>query len=415
MALDGDARSRLEALKRMREKKLGKYSNMIEDLVRKREQNLLAVMESYKWIHHVPQVVFNGVPYSSLVEWAAMKRKELMEAVNRGKNMGTSEEVEDWRFLDALHLEGKAFEELKRKENEKRQYFGGGGVFFVTTDILRHVGGMGGGGMSVGGRSFRKSLGDDVSSYGWGDDSSLGTQTVGGGGGGGGGNWGESASVVSSGTGITGLKKNTGATSGPLVRYRTAQDEDKQPYGPWGRHPQLRYPYASPAEPGDGDVSVQGTMDSGMREREEGRDPSMMKPSDRFHWSKSFQKARGGGGSNIPVKRIQHTWTAKKKAGTSTEVKLPNIVKKATTGTKKWDKAGTQAQNKDPFAGMSGSRVGSRVGSRTGDVGAWSRPNTEGERKEGGGELWVGGGQEIEGKVRVGNMGAVKGGGLSLR
>ena len=74
MALDGDGKLRLEALRRRRQKKLKGYSNMIEDLIKKREENLLEVMKSYKWIHHVPQVVFNGVPYSSLVEWAETKR-----------------------------------------------------------------------------------------------------------------------------------------------------------------------------------------------------------------------------------------------------------------------------------------------------------------------------------------------------
>ncbi|GMH82858.1 hypothetical protein TrVE_jg2145 [Triparma verrucosa] len=350
MALDGDSKQRLEALRRRREKKLGKYSNAIADLIRKREENLLEVMKSYKWIHHVPQVVFNGVPYSSLVEWAEKKRFELAE---KG---GTKIEKEDTRFMDALHLEGKAFEEMKRKQAEMEQYEGGGGVFFVTTDLQKKP-------------KRRKSFDGGTGGY----------------------------------------------TGAGLVQYRQSADSDKQPYGPWGRHPELRYPYADPGAPGSGDIGIYA---EGKEETAGGQKFVKRKADDGFQWGSSFEKARQ---QKLPVKRVQQTWQSKKPLGKGTL--LPELPKSA-----KRD----ESLNEDPFMGMTGrgkSGGGSR-GKRAGgglaggsrgatpsNMAGWgggSRPTTE---ERAGGEMWGGLGGNVPASAEVvqSNMKPLKGGGLSLR
>ncbi|GMH76173.1 hypothetical protein TL16_g06995 [Triparma laevis f. inornata] len=310
MALDGDGKQRLEALRRRREKKLGKYSNAIADLIRKREENLLEVMKSYKWIHHVPQVVFNGVPYSSLVEWAERKRLEI------GEKTGVKIEKVDTRFMDALHLEGKAFEEMKRKQAEMEQYEGGGGLFFVTSDLRKKQP-----------PKRRKSFDGGSGGY----------------------------------------------TGFGLVQYRQSADIDKQPYGPWGRHPELRYPYADPGQPGSGDIGVYAEV----KEETAGGQKFVRKGAgkdDGFQWGSSFEKARQ---QKMPVKRVQQTWQAKKPL-VGKGVVLPDLPK-----------------------GAKGREEG---------------PTTE---ERGGGELW--GGLDVKaggggsGEVVKSNLKPIKGGALSLR
>ena len=408
MALDGDSKLRLEALKRRRQKKLKGYSSMIDDIRRKREENFLAVMKSYKWIHHVPQVVFNGVPYSSLVEWAEKKRAEMFRAAAEGGGRKKEEEekrAKELRFLDMLHLEGKAFEELKKKEEQRRQYFGGGGVFFVTTDIP-HLDKV----VSLPGRRSRaRSLDGSASVQ---DDSSI--DSAGFGSYGPGGN--SAHTYVTGATGSTSISVASG--QGPLVQFRHSADIDKQPYGPWGRHPQLRYPYSDPSEPGGGNIAVDSTLNG-----EESQDhvPANLKLRDgeNFHWSKSFEKGRLAGAAKIPVRRVQHTWLAKRKdfrGGGA--VKLPELSSKE-----------KKAQNTDPFTGMKGFKPGSRDATTPGgnnrrrpsDVGGWSRPGTTGPTSNSGGALWeqdlsLGSGKEVEAAVVKNKMPGLKSrGGLSLK
>jgi chromosome segregation ATPase len=57
----GEAKRLLEKVAKQKQREFGKFGSMLAELARKREDNLLAVMKSYQWVHHVPQVTFNGV------------------------------------------------------------------------------------------------------------------------------------------------------------------------------------------------------------------------------------------------------------------------------------------------------------------------------------------------------------------
>ena len=412
---NGDAKKLLEKVAKAKAKEFSKYGGLMERLAKEREENLLLVMKSHQWVHHVPQVVFNGVAYSSLVEWANEKR-EKMETMGGngggGGGTGKGKRFEDMGWKESLHLEGKVHEEMKQKLTAKdmEQYFGGGGVFFVTSDMA--------GARGASGHRSRKGSPD----------------------------------------------RRGGGEGTPLVQYRHAADVDQQPYGPWGRHPQLRYPYSDPSSPGDGLVEISGEHKGPKKEDVLNKGGK----NDGYRWSTSFSGARKEDRKEdkaVPVRRVvQQTWLAKKKpdefaapgGGKRDKAKnsskglpkglskttggnnvLPDIKSKNNGNNGNGNNIGRGLKREEGETGGAGWRPG--TGGRLspplnlGMPGAWedvseSRPGTEG----GGPSLWEasgggggGGGATISMFVQSGappsdmvytrSMGKLKGNGLSVR
>ena len=194
------------------------------------------------------------------------------------------------------------------------------------------------------------------------------------------------------------------SSSGALVQYRQSADVDKQPYGPWGRHPELRYPYADPAEPGSGNIGIYA---NGKEETASGN-----KMDDGFQWGSSFEKGR-----KMPVKRVQQTWHARKAPPGKGQL-LPDLPKSS----------GKAQVNEDPFMGMAGRGGGKAGGSAGGGsrtttpgVKGWesrsrSRPGSE-DRSQSSGGLWGGldGNVQASGEVVHTTLRPIKGGAFSLR
>jgi hypothetical protein len=353
----GDGKKALENLRRKKQREFGEAGGALEDLARRREDNLLAIMKSYQWVHHVPQVSFNGVPYSSIVEFAEVRRSAMRAMA--GMKQAAEQPKKEKGLMDELHLEGKMIEKMRQMLMKKDldQYFDGGGVFFVTSDIAAKQS-----------RSRRNSF------------------------------------------------EANAPTGGAAVQYRHAADVDKQPYGPWGRHPQLRYPYSDPGKPGDGHVEV-----TGENKGKETKKNNAGGRNDGFKWSSSFAGARKTDKTH-GVKRVQQTYVVKKKSPEEREMdrsyggfggresgpKLPEIA-----GATK--EAMSQS---DPFGGAGGfgrvSPMISRGATPQGMPAAWegSRPGTTSDSSS----MWnLSIGDEVSGVVHSSSMSTLKGGSLSLR
>ena len=66
-----------KALRLLRQKlqnKLAKTIRRLMELAAERQNNLEKIMNACKWVRHVPQVVFNGKAYASILDWATEQR-----------------------------------------------------------------------------------------------------------------------------------------------------------------------------------------------------------------------------------------------------------------------------------------------------------------------------------------------------
>lgn len=80
MAQDVNLRQTLELQRLGVKRRLYKLTQKIENIHVERAKNLHNLMDKYSWTHAISQINFNGIAYSSIVEWAELKQIKLKNA-----------------------------------------------------------------------------------------------------------------------------------------------------------------------------------------------------------------------------------------------------------------------------------------------------------------------------------------------
>ena len=72
--VDAKTSKALKSLRNKLQERLAKVARRLQEIAAARTENLERIMNACQWVTHVPQVVYNGKAYSSIMEWATQQR-----------------------------------------------------------------------------------------------------------------------------------------------------------------------------------------------------------------------------------------------------------------------------------------------------------------------------------------------------
>lgn len=249
--LDPKHKIALEQAKGAVKEKLERINAHLEQLLQERAANLLKIMEGCKWVRRVPQVVFNGVAYSSIVEWAKEREKIVKEAgkkhhvaAGNGFELVGQSVAGSASALASLpaHMRGTILDKLPplKVNSSSDETAGAGGAADFTPAGFHGL--------------------------------AAATQTLGG-------------------------DRTTGDGAGAgILKFCHGQEEERGLAGAWGRHPQLKYPYSDQDDRPGKQQTAAGFVAGGMQgpQAHKGGPP----PQETFKW-------RSGGLNQQKASRVE--------------------------------------------------------------------------------------------------------------